>query len=91
LRSEPKKFKRTLEFGQFDPVEEGGKETALTGLGVKVFINGVNDITIREGEFKNGKLEGFGRRLELFSGRGAVHVEMGWWKGDELDGYAYTI
>jgi hypothetical protein len=54
LRSEPKKFKRTLEFGQFHLPEGSGEDKVesmpgMDGVGIRVFFNGVNDITIREG------------------------------------------
>ena len=54
FKSEPKRFKRTLEYGQFDHLNhqndpkdaEGAK---LYGLGIKIYIKGVNDIKIAEG------------------------------------------
>ena len=63
----------------------------LNGVGRKIKIWANGGCMIWEGQFKDGKLTGFGRRLRIFLHHGGVECFIGFWKDDQMQGYGKKI
>ena len=87
LEGEQIHISKTINFGQHN------LDNDLNGVGRTIWITSVGywACEISEGQFLNGMLHGFGRRIKIAHKTKTITYKLGYWQFDELHGFGERV